>query len=76
MKNLEFVNRAQFELDTHDLQYLVIALIHRLCESGLDEEEKERYAVLENLFSDLNKMTCKRNNWTLDFFVSESDGEV
>lgn len=76
MKNLEFVNRAQFELDTHDLQYLVIALIHRICENGLDEEEKERYTVLENLFSDLNKMTCKRNNWTLDFFVSESDGEV
>ena len=60
-----------FELDTYDLQDIVIALICN--DSGVLKEKETRVKELIHLFAELNRMTEERNDWTLCFTATQKE---
>ena len=55
-----------FKLNTHDIQYLVIALIMSSGDTIVGADDEER---LINKLTELNKMCVKRNDYTLTVTV-------
>ena len=60
----------KFELKTHDIQLLTIAVIEAMCDgSDLHKKWKDDFISLRNIFVDMNKMCVEENGYTVTVSV-------
>ena len=60
-----------FELDTYDLQDIVLALICN--DSKVLKDNDIRVKRLINIFAELNRLTKESNDWTLQFTATQKE---
>lgn len=60
----------EFQLNTHDIQRLVIALINSECLAKSSVITEDDYKRFKKRLVDMNNLTCKENNYTLTVTVT------